>query len=179
MNTNENLNFVPKPIDAVGIRPGEGASIQISKAIIQRTTALRAYQGFVHGRDWMEKFSSAYIVALATRSADSFLMKDIQNCIPEDPPFSCRGCRKASIGEHVIRERLFPRLKQLREHGNSLIHHLDSPKNRGIDTLNIKGVFEYCYHLFQDNSDALFGIIPSGTFPFAMCNVCKRRNHSK
>lgn len=174
MSAISNLDFKPQRIDTVGIRPGEGADILISKAIIQRTTALRAYNSYVDGRDWMEKFATAYVVALATRSADEMLMKDIQAHVPEQPRITCRDCREATIGVKVIRARLYPRLKELRAHANALIHHLDDPKNKGIDKLNIQGVFDYCYHLFQENADALFGILPSANLQFTTCKRCRR-----
>ena len=174
MSTGGNLNFLSKPIDAVGIRLGEGAGIRLSKAIIQRTAALRAYSSYGDGRDWMDKLSTAYVVALATRSADTLLMRDIQNHIPEDPPITCRKCRETTFGVNVIRERMFPRLKELREHANALIHHLDNPDNIGVDSLDIQGVFEYCYHLFQENAEALFGTIPETVFEFTLCKQCRK-----
>lgn len=174
MSTISNLDFRPKPIDAVSIRLGEGASILVSKAIIQRTTALRAYSSYGDGRDWLEKFAAAYVVALSTRSADEMLMQDIQAHIPEEPRITCRKCREATIGVNVIRSRLFPRLRELRRHANALIHHLDDPKNMGVDGLNVKGVFDYSYHLFQENADALFGIVPSFAFEFRACKSCKQ-----
>lgn len=67
--TTDNLAFLPHPIEAVGLRAGKGPAVQVQKAIVQRTTALRAYNTFSSDRDWMEKLSSAYVVALATRSA--------------------------------------------------------------------------------------------------------------
>lgn len=175
MSTDENLNFLPKPIDVIGIRAGAGAGICLSKAMIQRIAAVRAYNSFGDGRDWMDKLSIAYIVALATRSADALLMKDIQNHIPKNPPIACRGCREATFGANVIRERMFPRLKELREHANDLLHHLDNPENVGVDSLNIQGVFEYCHHLFQENAEVLFGTIPSATFEFTLCKECKKK----
>lgn len=171
--TTDNLVFTPHPIEAVGLRAGKGASVQISMAIIQRTTALRAYNSFSSGRDWMEKLSSAYVVALATRSADAYVMRRIQSCIVVDPPIACCKCREATVGTNVIRSRLFPELAALRRHANTLIHHLDSPKNRGIAELNIKGVFDYCYHLFQENAELLFGRVPEGAFPFTKCKECR------
>ena len=147
MNTENNINFSPKPISAAGLCAGEGASIRIAVGIVQRTTALRAYHSFADGRDWMEKLSTAYVVALATRSADTLLMQHIQNSIDVNPPISCPKCKEATIGTHVIRGRVFPKLNALRIHANKLIHHLDSPENQGIATLNIQGVFDYCYHL--------------------------------
>ena len=78
MGTEDFLKFAPKPIKTVGIRTGDGPNVQLAFAIIQRTTALRAYNGFGKGRDWMEELSTAYVVALATRSADTLLMKLIQ-----------------------------------------------------------------------------------------------------
>lgn len=167
-----NFDFVPKPIEAVGIRLGDGVTVQISDAIIQRTTALRAYEGYVEARNWMEQLSKAYIVALSTRSADSLLMQNIQNCIPNNPRIHCRKCRKATLSLEVIRRSLFPQLKELRKHANNLIHHLDNPANRGVEGLNIQGVFDYCYHLFQENADALFRQIPSTTFPLVLCRDC-------
>ena len=175
MSTGGNLDFLPKSIDTVAIRPGEGAGIWLSKAIIQRTAALRAYSSYGDGRDWMDKLSAAYVVALATRSADALLMKDIHNHIPKNPPIACRRCREATFGVNVIRERLFPRLKELREHANALLHHLDDPKNVGVDSLNIQGVFEYCYHLFQENAEALFGSIPDSVFEFTLCKQCRKQ----
>lgn len=174
-----NFDFVPKQIDAPGIQLGEGTTVRISSAIIQRTTALRAYSSFAPAGNWMEKLSAAYIVALATRSADTWLMQDIQNHIPEEPRISCPKCREATIGLHVIRGRLFPRLGQLRKHANKLIHHLDKPENRGVDGLNIQGVFDYCYHLFQENADALFRHIPSATFQLTLCKSCKAGGKNK
>lgn len=172
-----NFDFIPRPIDAAGIQLGEGTTVHISGAIIQRTTALRAYNSYVAPGNWMEKLSVAYVVALATRSADSWLMQDIQNYIAVEPRISCQKCHEATIGLHVIRRRLFPRLGQLRKHANNLIHHLDNPENRGVDSLNIQGVFDYCYHLFQENADALFRHIPSATFPLTLCKSCKALQH--
>lgn len=164
----DNLAFSPQPITAVGLRP-HGAQIQIAQPIIQRTAALRAYNAFSSGRDWMEKISSAYIVALGTRSADTCLMKRIQAAITESPPFACAKCREATIGTNVIRSKLFPKLQSLRKHANDLIHHLDDPENRGVATLNVRGVFDYCYHLFEEQNDLLFGHVPQGSFEFRAC----------
>ena len=175
MSTDEFLKFVPKPIDAVGIRAGDGPNVSIAFAIIQRTTALRAYNSFGKGRDWMEKLSTAYVVALATRSADTLLMKLIQGDLAANVSTSCsRCCKEASIGKSVIRERLFPTLKALREHANKLVHRLDDPMNKGVSGLNVEGVFSYCHHLFQENADALFGVIPdpTGLFPEVKCKRC-------
>ena len=170
--TNDNLAFSPKPIDAVGLRAGEGPAVQVAMAIVQRTTALRAYDTFSSGRDWMEKLSSAYVVALATRSADTYLMRQIQSCIVEDPAITCAKCRETTLGINVIRSRLFPELAALRKYANALIHHLDHPKNRGIAQLNIQGVFDYCYHLFQENAELLFGRVPESSFPHTKCKEC-------
>ena len=165
----DNLAFTPRPINAVALRPGDGPQIRIAQAIIQRTTALRAYNAFPSGRDWLEKASHAYVVALATRSADVSLMRLIQAAIPEVPPFTCKRCREATIGIEVIRRTLFPKLQSLRGHANNLIHHLDDPEQRGIAGVNIEGVFDYCYHLFQEQDDLLFGQAPVGSFGFRPC----------
>jgi hypothetical protein len=167
--TNDNLAFSPKPIDAVGLRAGEGPAVQVAMAIVQRTTALRAYDTFSSGRDWMEKLSSAYVVALATRSADTYLMRQIQSCIVDDPAIPCTTCRETTLDINVIRSRLFPELAALRKYANALIHHLDHPKNRGIAELNVQGVFDYCYHLFQENAELLFGRVPESSFPYTKC----------
>lgn len=174
VSTADFLQFVPKPIDAVGIRAGDGPNVRIAFAIIQRTTALRAYNSFGKGCDWMEELSTAYVVALATRSADTLLMKLIQEDLAINLSTSCRHCKDATIGLNIIRERLFPTLKVLREHANKLVHHLDDPVNKGVSGLNIEGVFSYCHHLFQENADALFGIIPNpvGLFPEEKCKKC-------
>ncbi len=174
MSTEDNLNFNPKPISAVGMRMGEGTDIHIAIGIVQRTTALRAYNSFRNGCDWMEKLSTAYVVALATRSADTLLMQHIQNSIVVDPPIGCAKCKEATIGTHVIRKRVFPNLGIFRTHANKLIHHLDKPENRGIAELNIQGVFDYCYHLFQDNAEALLGTTPLAIFEFTKCKDCRR-----
>lgn len=100
-------------------------------------------------------------------------MRQIQSCIIEDPAIPCAKCREATLGTNVIRSRLFPELAELREHANALIHHLDHPKNRGIVGLNVQGVFDYCYHLFQENAELLFGRSPEGSFPYTKCK--KRR----
>ena len=176
VSARDNLDFVPEPIEAVGIRTSEGASIQLSMAIVQRTAALRAYNNYGNCRDWMDKLSVAYVVALATRSADTLLMHHIQNHIVENPPISCAKCREATIGTHVIRRRLFPNLKSLRTHANKLIHHLDNPENQGVADLNIQGVFNYCYCLFQDNAETLFGLVPEGTFELTKCKQCKTQS---
>ena len=65
-------------------------------------------------------------------------------------------------------------MKLLREHANKLVHHLDDPMNKGVSGLNIEGVFSYCHHLFQENADALFGVIPdpTGLFPEMKCKKC-------
>lgn len=174
VSARNNLDFVPKVIDVVGIRPGEGASVRLSMALVQRTTALRAYNTFGSCRDWMDKLSTAYVVALATRSGDTLLMQQIQNHIVH-PPIDCTRCREATIGLHVIRRRLFPKLNALRGHANALIHHLDRPENLGIADLNVQGVFDYCHHLFEDNAEALFGSIPEGTFEYTKCNQCRKQ----
>lgn len=169
-----NFAFSPLPIKEVGMRAADGANVQIAQAIIQRTTALRAYYAFAGGRPtWTEKLSSAYVVALATRSADTYLMKQIQNCISEDPLIPCARCRECTIGLNVIRKRLFPQLASLRVHANELIHHLDDPKTSGVTQLNVEGVFGYCYHLFQENSDLLFGIVPEASFSYNKCKKCR------
>lgn len=115
----------------------------------------------------MEELATAYVVALGTRSADSMLMEIIQQDLTIDFSFSRARCKEATIGTGIIRERLFPRLKALREHANDLVHHLDDPANKGVAGLNIEGVFDYCYHLFEENAEALFGNIPNpfGLFP--------------
>ena len=174
MGTDDFPKFAPKPIDTVGIRPGNGPNVQLAFAIIQRTTALHAYNSFGKGRDWMEELSTAYVVALATRSADTLLMKLIQEDLAKKLTTSCSKCMELTIGVNVIRERLFPTLKVLREHANKLVHHLDDPTNKGVAGLNVKGVFGYCHHLFQENADALFGVIPSpaGLFPEVKCKKC-------
>jgi hypothetical protein len=171
MGTDDFLKFAPKPIDTVGIRPGNGPNVQRTFAIIQRTTALRAYNGFGKGRDWMEELSTTYVVALATRSADTLLMKLIQKDLAKKLTTRCSKCMELTIGINVIRERLFPTLKVLRKHANKLVHHLDDPTNKGVAELNVEGVFGYCHHLFQENADALFGVIPSpdGLFPEVKC----------
>lgn len=167
--TTDNLAFSPNPIDAVGLRAGEGPAVQIAMAIVQRTTALRAYNAFSSGHDWIEKLSSAYVVALATRSADTYLMRQIQSCIVDDPAIPCTTCRETTLDINVIRSRLFPELAALRKYANALIHHLDHPKNRGIAELNVQGVFDYCYHLFQENAELLFGRVPESSFPYTKC----------
>jgi hypothetical protein len=98
----------------VGFRPA-GAGLLISQAIIQRTIALRAYVAFAVGADWMAKLSSAYVVAIATRSADQMMMANIQAAV-EALPGDCAACRKNSLGLDSIRRALFPRLAELRLH---------------------------------------------------------------
>ncbi len=175
MTTDANLHFDIKPIDTVCIRLGEGTNIRVAIGSVQRLAALRAYSNYDNCRDWMEKLSTAYVVALATRSADTLLMQYIHDDIATSYSISCKKCREASIGIAAIRERLFPTLKSLREHANGLIHHLDSPENRGISGLNIEGVFSYCHHLFQENVDALFGVIPNPheKLEIKKCKRCK------
>lgn len=172
----DNLAFTPQPITAVPLRPGDGPQIQVAQPIIQRTAALRAYNAFSSGRDWMEKISNAYIVALATRSADICLMRRIQSAIPESPSFTFKNCREATIGIETIRAKLFPELQSLRKHANNLIHHLDHPENHGVANLNVKGAFDYCYHLFQEHSELLFGDIPEGSFEFKACKDHRQRS---
>jgi len=177
MSTEDNFQFIPKPIDTVCIRLGEGPNVQIAIGTIQRIAALRAYNSYGSCRDWMEKLSTAYVVALATRSADALLMQHIQNDLNGELSIVCSKCREASIGLSLIRERLFPNLKSLRAHANALIHHLDDPSNKGISELNIEGIFSYCHHLLQENIDALFGIIPNphGRFKYTRCKECRRK----
>jgi len=164
----DNLAFFPRPITALALRP-QGAQVQVAQPIVQRIAVYRAYDAFSSGRDWMEKISNAYIVALGTRSADTYLMRRIQAAIPESPPFMCKRCREATIGIQVIRSKLFPKLQSLRKHANDLIHHLDHIENRGVASLNVEGVFEYSYHLFQEQAELLFGHIPQGSFDFRAC----------
>lgn len=163
-----NLAFTPRPIQAVGLRPA-GVQVQVAHPVMQRMAALRAYNAFPSGRDWMEKLSHAYVVALATRSADTYLMRCIQNAIPQSPPFACAKCREATIGTSVIRKKLFPTLHSLREHANDLLHHLDNPDNQGVANLNVEGVFEYCFHLFDTQAALLFGECPDETFEYRAC----------
>lgn len=171
----DNLGFTPRPIETAGFRAGEGASIVIAMPAIQRLTALRAYTEFEASHDWVQKLSSAFTVALATRSADTYIMQAIQNTIIQDPSFKCSGCREATIGLAVIRSKLFPQLAALREHANDLLHHLDEPENRGVAMLNIEGVFEYCYHLFQEQSELLFAKFPDGQFEARKCKKCRAK----
>lgn len=180
MNSDNNLEFVPKAIESVSIRPGEGPNIRIAIGTVQRIAALRAYQNYSGSHDWIDKVSSAYVVALATRSADELLMKFIQDDLNNSLSIRCNKCKEASIGASLIRERLFPELKSLREHANKLIHHLDDPDNQGVSGLNIQGVFSYCHHLFDKNIDALFGIIPSpqGKFEHVKCKRCREKGVS-
>lgn len=167
----DNFSFTPRPINSVGFRPA-GAGLLISQAIIQRTIALRAYVAFSAGADWMAKLSSAYVVAIATRSADQMMMANIQAAV-EASPGDCAACRKNSLGLDSIRRALFPRLADLRLHANALLHHLDHPGNRGVNTLNIEGIFEYCHHLFEENADLMFGAVPSQGIPIVKCKRCK------
>lgn len=169
----DNLAFTPRPIEAVGLRAGDGPSLAIAMPATLRLAALRAYAEFPRGRDWVDKFRSALTVAISTRSADTCLMQAIQNSIILEPPITCAGCRQSTLGLNVIRSQLFPRLAELREHANDLLHHLDNPENRGIATLNIQGVFEYCYHLFQECSELLFGNFPQAQLEFRKCRACR------
>ena len=175
MSAENNLQFSPKPIDTVCIRPGEGPNIHIAIGATQRIAALRAYNGYGNCRDWMEKLSTTYVVAIATRSADTLLMQHIQNDFNSGLSIHCADCKEASIGLNLIRERLFPNLKLLRKHANHLIHHLDDPDQKGISGLNIEGVYSYCYHLFQENIDALLGTIPNpdGRFAYTKYKKCR------
>jgi hypothetical protein len=174
MDEEKNLQFIPKPITAVGIRP-YGAAIKMALGTVQRVAALRAYNSYGSCKDWMEKLSTSYVVAVATRSADALLMRHIQNDFNGKLLIHCSACKEASIGLALIRERLFPDLKSLREHANKLIHHLDDPNQKGISGLNIEGVYGYCYHLFHENIDALFGTIPNpeGKFTYKKCKKCR------
>jgi hypothetical protein len=175
MNEDDNLRFAPKQIEAVCIRPGIGTTIQIAIGTIQRIAAIRAYNSYGTCGDWMEKLSTTYVVAIATRSADTLLMQHIQNDLNSGLSIHCADCKETSIGLHLIRERLFPNLKLLRKHANHLIHHLDDPDQKGISGLNIEGVYSYCYHLFQENIEALFGAIPNpdGKFAYTKCKKCR------
>lgn len=175
MADSENLRFDLKPIDAVCIRLGHGATIQAAIGTIQRTAAVRAYNSYESCGNWIDKLSTTYVVAIATRSADQLLMRHIQNCLNSEFSIHCAHCKEASIGLSLIRQRLFPNLKLLREHANQLLHHLDDPEQKGISGLNIEGVYSYCYHLFQENIDALFGIIPNqdGKFTYTKCKKCR------
>ena len=177
MQPGDNLAFQPKPIESVAIRPGDGPNIRIAIGTVQRIAALRAYQSYSDCRDWIDKVSNAYVVALATRSADALLMKLIQDDLNSSLSISCPRCKEASVGLSLIRERLFPQLKVLREHANALVHHLDEPENRGVVGLNIEGIFSYCHHLFQENIEALFGQIPdpSGKFHHRRCKACQAK----
>lgn len=170
----DNLEFVPKPIQAEGLRIS-GNQLDVAKPTIQRIAALQAYSAFSSGRNWMEKLSHAYVVALATRSADTYLMNLIQCEIPLSPAFSCAKCREATIGTKVIRKTLFPILHSHREYANDLLHHLDRPENQGVATLNIEGVFTYCFHLFEEQAALLFGVFPDGAFEFKACKEHRQR----
>jgi hypothetical protein len=174
MDEDKNLQFAPKPITAVGVRPC-GAKLKMAIGTMQRIAAILAYNSYENCKDWMEQLSTSYVVAITTRSADALLMGYIQNDLNRRHEFHCNNCKEASIDLGLIRERLFPELKSLREHANKLIHHLDDPNQKGISGLTIKGVYSYCYHLFHENIDALFGTIPNpeGKFPNKKCKKCK------
>lgn len=175
MNTGANFKFTPKPIEAVGLRSTDGTKVQIAAGVIQRIAALRAYENYSAAKDWMGKLSAAYVVAIATRSADELLMNLIKHHLEASITTNCRGCKVASIGVGVIRQRLFPRLKELREKANDIVHHLDEPVTDGVSDLNIEAVFDYCHCLFQENAEVLFGTIPnpSGRFPQVLCRKCR------
>ncbi|CAN7698373.1 hypothetical protein LJR289_005629 [Pseudoduganella sp. LjRoot289] len=177
MSDSDNFAFTPSLIDSVAIRLGDGSSINVAIGTMQRMAALRSYVAFNDCKDWMEKLSCAYVVALATRSADQLLMQHIQDDLNGRMKISCVGCRRASIGHPLIRERLFPALKVAREHSNDLIHHLDDPTNKGVAELNIEGVFLYCHLLSQENIEALFGTIPdpANRFPRVICKNCSAK----
>lgn len=177
----DNFEFTPLPIDSVCIRLGEGASIKVAIGTMQRMAALRSYVAFNECKDWMEKLSCAYVVALATRSADQLLMQHIQDDLNSRMSIPCARCRSASIGNRLIRERLFPDLAVAREHANDLLHHLDEPANEGVSELNIEGVFRYCHLLFQENIEALFGTIPdpNGKFSRVRCEKCETNQKKK
>lgn len=171
----KNLKFDLPPLNAETIRPGGGLTILQPIGLFQMIAAVRAYNGYASCRDWMEKLSTTYVVAIATRSADTLLMQHIQEFLNETLRIECKSCIDSSIGHSIIRERLFPDLKEHREHANDLLHHLDSPKVRGINGLNIEGVYAYCHRLFHGNIDALFGRIPnpSGKFAHSRCKKCR------
>ena len=177
MQLGDDLDFVRKPIDSVPMRAGDGPNVRIAIGTVQRIAALRAYHAYGECREWIDKISSAYVVAIATRSADSLLMKFIQDDLNGHLSITCTRCREASIGLSIIRERLFPALKALREHANALIHHLDEPENKGVVGLNIEGIFSYCHALFQENIEALFGVIPNpqGRFHYVQCKPCRSK----
>lgn len=167
-----NFSFDLRPINAVGFRAA-GAGLLISQAIIQRTIALRAYAAYPGGADWMAQLSSAYVVAIATRSADQLVMTSIQQAVEAAKPGDCPTCRKNTLAVDAIRKALFPRLAELRGHANALLHHLDHPGNQGVDTINLEGIFDYCHHLFDENADLLFGHIPSQILPIVKCKQCR------
>lgn len=181
MPNSDNFNFTPLPIDAACIRLGEGASINVAIGAMQRSAALRSYMAFNTCKDWMEKLSCAYVVAIATRSADQLLMQHIQDDLNSRMSIPCARCRNASIGNRLIRERLFPDLAGARQHSNDLIHHLDEPIHKGVADLNIEGVFQYCHLLFQENIEALFGTIPdpNDKFPRVRCEKCEASQKKK
>ena len=175
MSAKNNLKFTPKPIEIVSLRLSSGTGYQLAIGAIQRIAAIRAYKSYGDCNDWMDKLSAAYIVAISTRSADALLMQYVQNNLNHKLSIQCARCKEASIGRSLIRERLFPKLKLLREHANKLINHLDDTENKGISELNIEGIFDYCYHLFQENVEALFGNFPEcgGKFLYKKCKKCK------
>lgn len=175
MEKTENLCFNLLPIDTACIRLGHGSTIQLAIGSIQMIAAVREYNSYGSCRDWMEKLSTTYVVAIATRSADTLLMQYIQNDLNSNFSINCANCKEASIGLSLIRERLFPNLKLLREHANQLVHHLDDPDHKGISELNIEGVYNYCYHMFHENIDSLFGAIPNpaGKFTYTKCKKCR------
>jgi hypothetical protein len=102
MDEEKNLDFIPKPISAVGIRAGQGPNIRIAIGTVQRIAALRAYNSYGGCRDWMERLSTTYVVAIATRSADTLLMRHIQNDLNSRLAIHCSDCREASIGLSLI-----------------------------------------------------------------------------
>lgn len=177
----DNFTFTPLPIDLPYIRLGEGSSINVAIGSMQRAAALRSYIAFSGCTDWMEKLSCAYVVAVATRSADQLLMLHIQDNLNSRLKIPCVRCRSVSIGNRLIRERLFPDIAAERKHSNDLIHHLDEPTNKGVAGLNIEGVFRYCHSLFQTNIEALFGTIPdtTGKFPNVRCEKCEASQKKK
>lgn len=172
--SNGNFDFAPQPISTVGFRP-KGADLVFAMPKFQRIAALRAYAEFENAGDFMQKMSRAYVVAIATRSADLMLMTVISNALTTELRIDCLRCRELGLGPNAVRSNLFPRLAELRTHANKLIHHLDVPGQEEVASLNIEGVFAYCHHLFDENDDALFGNFPdpAGKFPVVKCKVCR------
>jgi hypothetical protein len=91
------------------IRP-MGAAIQPAEPMVQRLLVYRAYEALCSPEDWVDQLAQAYVIAVATRSADAWHMQRLSDLFAQRFNLTCRDCARRSLPAEEIRRQLFPKL---------------------------------------------------------------------